>query len=232
LQALLPQVEQFAMGEYLNALAQGAKLSPGTYNDVVEKLHGYTGLSEQYIRESNLRIPYWRYTTELLRNQGQTVGRFDSRFTSYALDKVGDRPEFDATDAAIDAAFVGAGNYFIRTMLRYNPPLEYRPTAYNIIRNWDWKHEGNLPTNTAQDLARAMAFNPGLKVFSANGYYDFATPFYATIYTLNHLQLPPQLQSNISYGFYESGHMVYLHTAALSQFHNDLENWYGRVLTR
>lgn len=230
LAALLPEVEQFAMNEYLNALAQGARLPRGTYNDVVAKLHRYTGLSEQYIRTSNLRIPYWRFTTELLRNSGQTLGRYDSRYTSYALDRIADRPEFDATDSAIDAAFVGAGNYYVRSLLHYNPPIEYVPLSRTIFPQWDWKHNGNLPTNTAQDLAKAMTFNPGLHVFSANGYYDFATPFFATVYTLNHLNLAPQLQSNITYGFYESGHMVYLHPAALSQFHDDLERWYGQVL--
>ena len=85
-----------------------------------------------------------------------------------------------------------------------------------------------MPTNTAQDLAEAMTFNPGLHVFSANGYYDMATPFYATVYTLEPLNLAPQLQSNITYGYYESGHMVYLHPAALAQFHDDLERWYGK----
>jgi carboxypeptidase C (cathepsin A) len=230
LPALLPEVEQFAMNEYLNALAQGAKLSPATYNDIVAKLHRYTGLSERYIRNSNLRIPYWRYTTELMRDSGQTVGRYDARYTSYSLDRIADRPQFDATDSAIDAAFVGAGNYYVRQMLRYNPPIEYVPLSNTIFPQWDWKHNGNVPTNTAQDLAKAMTFNPGLHVFSANGYYDFATPFFATVYTLNHMNLAPQLQSNISYGFYESGHMVYLHPAALSQFHDDLERWYGQVL--
>jgi carboxypeptidase C (cathepsin A) len=232
LQGLLPQVEQFAMGEYLNALAQGDSLSPSAYNDVVAKLHQYTGLSTQYIRLSNLRIPYWRYTTELLRNSGETLGRYDSRYTSYALDRIADRPQFDATDSAIDAAFVGAGNYYLREMLQYDTPLEYIPITGSINRSWDWKHNGNLPTNTAQDLAAAMTFNPGLRVFSANGYYDMATPFFATVYTLNHLNVAPALQSNISYGFYESGHMVYLHPAALAQFHNDLENWYAQVLKR
>ncbi|HEY5425573.1 MAG TPA: hypothetical protein VIJ77_03395 [Candidatus Tumulicola sp.] len=232
LQNLLPQVEQFAMGEYLNALAQGANLSPSTYNDVVAKLHQYTGLSTQYIRESNLRIPYWRYMTELLRNNGQTVGRYDARYVSYTLDRIEDRPQFDATDSAIDAAFVGAGNYYVRQLLHYNTPLEYLEVAYGINRHWDWKHNGNLPTNTAQDLAAAMTFNPGLHVFSANGYYDMATPFFATVYTLNHLNLAPPLQNNITYGFYESGHMVYLHPAALAQFHTDLERWYADVLKR
>jgi carboxypeptidase C (cathepsin A) len=232
LQVLLPQVEQFAMHEYLNALAQGSNLSPATYDDVVAKLHQYTGLSEQYIRESNLRIPYWRYTTELLRNTGRTVGRLDSRYTSYTLDRVAGRPQFDATDSAIDAAFTGAGNYYLREMLHYHTPQQYVPISGTIFGQWDWKHNGNLPTNTAQDLAQAMVFNPNLQVFSGNGYFDFATPFFATVYTLNHLNLPHALQGNIELHFYDSGHMVYLHPEALATFHADLEAWYAKVLAR
>ena len=229
LDALLPQVEQFAMGEYLNALAQGAKLSPSAYDDVVAKLHQYTGLSERYIRDSNLRVPYWRYQTELFRNNGEMTGRLDARYVSYNLDRISDRADFDATDAAMDAGYVAAGNYFMRDVLGYRTDLIYRPIA-NVFAQWDWKHNGNVPTNTAQDLASAMTFNPNLRVFSANGYYDFATPFFATVYTLNHLTLPPALQQNISYGFYESGHMVYLHPQALAQFHDDLERWYVQTL--
>lgn len=229
LDQLLPQVESFAMNEYLTALAQGANLSPSTYNDVVAKLHQYTGLSEDYIRRSNLRIPYGRYTTELFRNSGDVIGRYDARFTSYNLDRLSDQPDFDPTDAAMDSAFVATGNVFLRQILGYHTSLTYLPSI-NVFRDWDWKHNGAVPTNTAQDLAAAMVYNPNLRVFSGNGYYDFATPFYATVYTLNHLTLPPQLQKNISYGFYQSGHMVYLHHDALVQFHNDLENWYQATL--
>jgi carboxypeptidase C (cathepsin A) len=231
LAALLPQVEAFAMGEYLNALAQGSNLSPSEYDDVVAKLHQYTGLSEHYIRLSNLRIPYWRYATELFRDSGVMLGRYDSRYTSFNLDRINDRPPFDPVDAAIDAAFVATGNYYVRQVLGYQTTLIYRPTI-NVFSHWDWKHNGALPTNTAQDLAAAMAYDPNLQIFSGNGYFDFATPFWATVYTLNHLTIPPQLQQNISYGFYESGHMVYLHPQALQQFHNDLEAWYARVLSR
>jgi carboxypeptidase C (cathepsin A) len=229
LAALLPEVEGFAMGEYLSALAQGARLSPSTYNDVVAKLHQYTGLSEQYIRDSNLRVPYWRFETELFRNNGIALGRYDARYTSFMLDRLGERNDFDATDSAIDAAFVASGNYLLRDILGYRTNLVYRPMI-SVFRQWDWKHNGNLPTNTAQDLAAAMVFNPNLRIFSGNGYYDFATPFFATVYTLNHLNVPPQLQQNISYGFYESGHMVYLHLQALAQFHDDLERWYTQTL--
>ncbi len=157
------------------------------------------------------------------------LGRYDSRYTSFNLDRINDRAPFDPVDSAIDAAFVATGNYFMRQVLGYQTTLIYRPVI-NVFSQWDWKHNGALPTNTAQDLAAAMAFDPNLQIFSGNGYYDFATPFWATVYTLNHLMLPPQLQKNITYGFYESGHMVYLHPAALAQFHTDLEAWYARTL--
>ena len=126
---------------------------PASYDDVVAKLHQYTGLSESYIRLSNLRVPYWRFATELFRNSGVMTGRYDARYTSFNLDRLNDRSDFDPTDSAIDAAFVATGNFYMRQILGYNTTLIYRPTI-NVFRQWDWKHNGGLPTNTAQDLAR------------------------------------------------------------------------------
>jgi carboxypeptidase C (cathepsin A) len=229
LQALIPQVQQFAMGEYLNALAKGAALPPAEFNDVVAKLHHFTGLPESYIRSSNLRVNYNRFATELLRNNGEMVGRFDGRYVNYNLDIPNQFQNFDPTDSSIDAAYVGSGNYLMRTLMKYNTSLVYLPVT-NVGRDWDWKHDGQQPANTANDLANALVFNQNLRVFSANGYFDMATPFQGTYYTLNHLNLPPAIQSHISFGFYESGHMVYVHPAALAQFHNDLEAWYANTL--
>jgi carboxypeptidase C (cathepsin A) len=237
LNVLLPEVENFALTEYLDGLAQGAKIAPDRFNDIVAKLHRYTGLSEQYIRNSNLRLPYDRFENELLRNQGMTVGRLDARFQTYVLDRPEVSPDWDATDAAIDAAFIATGNQYLRETLNYKPPLLYRSEVYDLIGadgyQWDMKHGQNVQTtNVAPDLAQAMTYNPHLKIFSANGFFDFATPFFATVYVLNHLNLAPAVQRNISYGFYESGHMVYLHSAALAKFHADLERWYTQALTK
>jgi carboxypeptidase C (cathepsin A) len=235
LSALLPEVENFALTEYLDALGEGAQLSPDRYNDVVDKLRRYTGLSAQYIRNSNLRIPYDRFENELLRERGITVGRLDSRFETYVLDRPEVSPDWDATDAAIDSAFVSTVNYYLRQVLKYDTPLLYRAEIYDLIyaddQTWDFKHGNDVQVlNVAPDLAQAMTYNPRLQVFSANGYFDFATPFFATEYALNHLYLAPALQRNITYGFYQSGHMVYLHPQALARFHADLERWYVRVL--
>ncbi len=120
-------------------------------------------------------------------------------------------------------------------MLKYDTPLLYRSEIYDLIfaddQTWNFKHGINVQVlNVTPDLAQAMTYNPSMKVFSANGYFDFATPFFATVYALNHLYLAPALQRNITYGFYHSGHMVYLHPEALGRFHADLERWYARVL--
>jgi carboxypeptidase C (cathepsin A) len=236
LNALLPEVENFALTEYLDALGQGAQLPPDRYNDIVAKLHRYTGLSEQYIRNSNLRIPYDRFENELLRERGLTVGRLDARFQTYVLDRAEVSPDWDATDAAIDSAFISTGNYYLTQVLAYKTPLLYRAEIYDLIyadgNSWDSKHGDDAQIfNVAPDLAYTMTVNEKMKVFSANGYFDFATPFFATVYVLDHLYLAPALQRNISYGFYPSGHMVYLHPAALAQFHADLERWYAQVLS-
>jgi len=227
----LSGVEQFAMTDYLNALAQGSNLSPDAFASVVARVHGFTGISERYIRNSNLRIPYWRYMTELKRDQGIAIGRYDARYTAFSLDPIADQTDFDATDAATVSAYVASGNAYLRQTLGYHTDLEYR-TEISVFKDWDWKHNGQVPANTAQDLARAMVYNPNMQVFSAAGYYDLATPFFATVYTLNHLNVPPPIQMNISYGFYESGHMVYLNPEALAQFHDDLERWYDRALSQ
>ncbi len=232
LPSFLHQVEGFALGEYLDALAKGASLGPAERADVIRKLHQYTGLSTQYITESNLRIPYLRFQSELLRESGQIVGRIDTRYRTYSLDIVEASPDWDPSDAAMTDAFTATFNQYVTQDLHYDAGIPYRTVAYRYTRDWDWKHDGVEPTNVAPDLAAAMTKNPHLRVFSANGYFDFATPYFATVYTLNHLNLAPALQGHITYGFYQSGHMVYLHPPALAAFRADLERWYDGVLQR
>lgn len=239
LASFLSSVKQFAMGEYLDALYKGDKLSASERDDVIRKLSNFTGLSPQYIRLSNIRIPYDKFENELLRNQGETVGRLDSRYQTWNLDRASvEGPSWDPTDSTIDAPYTTAINQYLRVDLKYNPPIPYRANIYELIYGpgfsnqdgWDFSHNGRYPTNTAPDLADAMAQNPSLKVFSANGYYDFATPFFATDYTLRHLNLSPTLQNNITYGYYQTGHMIYLSESALAQYKADLARWYDSAL--
>lgn len=232
LQAFLRNVETFAGGRYLHDLAQGSDLSQAAFNDDVERLHQYLGLSTQYIREANLRIGYRRFEKELLRNQNIVVGRLDSRYQTYDIDGVNDNPNWDPADVGFSGAFVSGFNQYVRDTLHYNSDLQYRPTAYSQLgAPWDFHHQGNdPPANVAPDLATAMTQNPHLQIFNGAGVYDFATPYFAAEYTLNHLNLAPALRKNITQGDYASGHMVYINPQVMAEFKNDLSRWYDRAV--
>ncbi len=233
LPAFLDEVRAFSLGEYADALARGSTLPLATYNEIVAKLHRYTGLPAQFIRNSNLRVPYPRFETELLRQGGRVVGRLDSRYAMQSLDPLSNDPDDDAASAAISGPYGAAVNQYIRSDLGYHTSLLYQQNAYDAIREsggWENKHNGNPLTDVSPDLAAAMVYDPHLRVFSANGYYDFATPYSATLFTLNHLGLDAPLRQNITYGFYQSGHMMYLVPSALAQLHDDLERWYSAML--
>jgi carboxypeptidase C (cathepsin A) len=235
LMSFVQSAEAYASGQYLHDLALGADLSPSAFNADVARLHSYLGLSDEYIRDSNLRIPYNRFLQALLRDQDTLVGRYDARYTTYDLAANNDSPEWDPSDVGISGAFVGLGMNYMTQTLGYKTNLQYRPTSYGPVlgARWDMHHNGDdPPANVAPDLARAMTTNPHLKVFSGNGYFDFATPFFATEYTLDHLGLAPELQKNITFGFYPSGHMVYLNPQALVLFKADLAKWYDSALSQ
>ncbi len=212
-------------------------MAPASGENVARQLAAYLGIPVNYVLESDLRVPYDRYQRELLRAQNLVFGRLDSRYTTYGLEPASNEgPPWDPTDASIDAPYTTAINAYLRDDLKYDTPLRYRANIYGIIygngNSWDFSHDRRQPTNVAPDLARAMTQNPSLQVYSANGYYDFATPFFATVYTLQHLDVAPALQKNITFGFYQSGHMVYLNDSALAQFKSDLARWYDRALGR
>jgi carboxypeptidase C (cathepsin A) len=233
----IKECEQFALGEYLDALYRGDTLGNAERDDVIRKLSRFTGLSPQYVRLSNIRVPYDKFERELLRNQAIVVGRLDSRYQTYDLSNATiEGPDWDPTDSTIDGPYTTAINSYLRQDLKYSPPIPYRTNVYGIIyadgNSWDFAHGGRYPTNVAPDLANVMAQNPRLHVFSANGYYDFATPFFATDYTLRHMNLSPALQSNITYGYYEAGHMIYLSDSALAQYKADLARWYDSATGR
>ncbi|HUA08349.1 MAG TPA: hypothetical protein VMA98_03680 [Candidatus Acidoferrales bacterium] len=231
----LHTVEDFASGDYLHDLAAGSTLSSSEFNADVARLHQYIGLPEDYIRNSNLRIPYFRFLQALLRDQDTVVGRYDSRYMTWDLAPMSDYPQWDPSDVGISGAFVALGMDYMTQTLGYKTNMQYRPTSYGPVlgARWDFHHNGDdPPANVTPDLARAMTTNPHLKIFSANGYFDFATPFFATQYTLDHMGLAPALQKNISWGFYPSGHMVYLNPQALVLFKADLSRWYDSVLNQ
>jgi carboxypeptidase C (cathepsin A) len=217
----LAEVENFARNEYTLALMQGDTLAEEERQLIVQAVARYTGLSERYIEQTNLRLNIFRFIKELRRDEGLTVGRLDSRFTARDRDNAGERFEFDPSYAVIQGPYTATFNDYVRRELQFESDL-----PYNILTGevWPWGYEThqNQYVNVAETLRQAMNYNPHLKVFVANGYYDLATPYFATQYTFNHLGIDRSLRQNITMTYYEAGHMMYVHIPSLAQLKEDL----------
>jgi carboxypeptidase C (cathepsin A) len=235
------QAREFASGPYAQALFQGDRLPPAQLDSVAKEMSRLTGLSVDYIKEANLRVSPTRFRKEVMRGDRKTLGRYDMRFEGIDVDAAGENPSYDASDTGITGAYVAAIHDYLERELKYETTDTYRPSA-GSIGQWDWKHkppsggpgpggEQQLPY-VAGDLGAAMRKNPHLKVFSANGYFDLATPFFATEYDLDHMNLEPELRGNVQFGYYPSGHMIYLNVDALKQLRDDLAGFIEKASKR
>ncbi len=226
----LAEVEAFAMNEYTLALMKGASLPEEERDEIVQKLARYTGLSPEYIVRTNLRIHIFRFCKELLREQRRTVGRLDTRFVGIDRDAAGEHFEEDPSYAATLGAYTSTFNDYIRRELAFESDLPYEILSFKVFPAWQYAQNQNSFVNVAETLRKAMTMNPALKVHVANGYYDLATPYQATRYTFEHLDLDPSLQGNISMSFYEAGHMMYVHLPSLGQLKENLANFMQETL--
>ena len=224
LQKLLAEVEKFAQDEYAAALLKGDSLSKRERAAVVEKLARYTGLSADFIERSNLRINDQHFFKELLRSRGQTVGRLDSRFTG--LDRLGvtQQPEYDPLLTNVLGPYTAAFYDYIRSELKFETDLPYEILS-GFVHPWSYAEFENHFVHVGETLRSAMTYNPHLKVFVANGYYDLGTPYFATEYTFNHLGLHESLRGNVSMEYYEAGHMMYIHLPSLEALKRDLADF-------
>ena len=220
----LREVEEFAVGEYTVALMKGTDLLEDERQEVIRKLTRYTGLPIDYIGRTDLRVNIMRFCKELLRNQGKTIGRFDSRFTGLDRDSVGERFEYDPSYTNILGPYTATLNDYLRSQLEFESDLAYEILT-DRVHPWNYDTHQNQYVNVTDILRKAMTTNPYLKVFVASGYYDLATPYMATRYTFNHLGLDKSLQQNVSMSFYEAGHMMYVHQQSLIQLKEDLEGF-------
>jgi carboxypeptidase C (cathepsin A) len=226
LRSLLDEVEAFAMGEYATALMKGDRLTDAEKDRIAERLAAYTGLSKKYLLQAHLRPVIHKFVKELRRDEGLTVGRLDSRFTGKDYDDTGERYEFDPSyDGAIYGPYTAAVYDHLGRYLEYHSELPYEILT-GRVRPWDYSNVQNEYLNVAESLRSTMHKNPFMKVLICNGYYDLATPYFATEYTLDHMFLDPALRKNITMKYYEAGHMMYIHRPSLEQFTRDVEEFY------
>ena len=174
--------------------------------------------------QTNLRIRIHRFVKQLRRDERLTVGRLDSRFTGVDRDAAAETYDYDPSYAAIQGPYTATLNDYVRRELGFEIDLPYEILS-GRVRPWNWGDNENRYVNVAETLRQAMTRNPRLKVFVANGYFDLATPYFATQYTFDHLGLDESLRHNISMSYYEAGHMMYIHLPSLKQLKEDLSRF-------
>jgi carboxypeptidase C (cathepsin A) len=225
----LKEVEKFAIEEYSVALLKGDLLQGKEREQVLKKLEAYTGLSQTYLERANLRPVIYAFCKELLRGEYQVVGRFDSRYKY--VDKSNGNAESGEFDPSYQPTILGSFgtliNDYIGRDLNYKNILPYNILT-GRVQPWDYSNFTNRYVNTAESLRRAMVMNPHMKVWIGNGYYDLATPYFATEHTVNHLALDKDLAKNIWMTYYPAGHMMYLQKKSLEQMRQEAVEFYTK----
>ena len=227
-QQFLNEVRAFTEDEYLPALHKGSALSARQQKNVAEKLAGYIGVTPDYVLRNNLRVPIMRFAKEILRSEGKSVGRFDSRITGVDVDDAAENFERDPSFDVVQGVYSACLNDYVRRELRFESDLPYEILSFKVFPKWKYDEFQNNFVNVAETLRGAMMKNPHLKLFVANGIYDLATPFYATEYTMNHLGLRDDVDKNVTMAYYDAGHMMYTHKPSLKALAGDLKKFIRR----
>lgn len=228
LKQALAESERFALGEYAAALMKGNDLGEAERRDIAAKLSRLTGLSEEYLQEVHLRPVIYSVVKEILRKEGETMGRLDSRFRGMDRD-TGEGFDYDPSYAAILGPYSAALNHYVREDLGFRSELPYEILT-DRVGPWNYAPYNNQYVNVAEDLRKAMARNPALQVFVANGYYDLATPYFGTEYTFDHLGFEPDYRRRVKMAYYEAGHMMYIRRADREKLKSDLSGFVRAVL--
>jgi len=226
------EVEHWAMGDYATALAKGDSLPADERQKMIDAYARYTGLDRKLIDNANLRIDVEQFTHNLLLDQKLRVGRLDGRFTGVDPEGLLETHEFDPTASAIVPPYTSVFNNYLRNDLGYKVDMPYKVFAWDepAFQKWDWGEAIKGFPNTAPGLRAALAKNPYLKVLVMEGYYDLATPYLAANYSIDHLNLGPQLRKNIGFETYEAGHMVYVDNTSHAKMTRDLGEFMGKCL--
>jgi carboxypeptidase C (cathepsin A) len=229
LRTFLDEVEVFAAGAYASALFQGDALDEAGRKKVAAKIASYIGLSVEYVLRYDLRIEILRFCKQLLREDRRTIGRIDARYTGIDRFADGDAMESDPSIDATMGPFTASLNDYVRRELGYESELPYEILSEKVHEAWDYEEFKNSHVDVSEALRETMSRNPAMRVFVASGYYDLATPHFATDYTFNHLGLDPSLRANVEIAYYEAGHMMYAHKPSREQLAADVKGFIARA---
>jgi carboxypeptidase C (cathepsin A) len=229
LQSALKEAEHWAMTGYRAALDKGDRLTPSERKETLDQLAHFTGLDRDYLDRSEMRFGVQQFTRQLLRDRKLTIGRLDGRLTGPSPLNAGETAEFDPSSTLIRPPFQAAFFHYLQTELKYNTDMTYYVSGG--IAPWDYGLQNGY-VETASALRNAFAKNPHLKVLVCAGYYDLATPYFAAQHTFSHMGLHPDMHKNVSWRFYEAGHMMYIVRGCRTQLKRDMAEFIQSCLAK
>ncbi len=215
---VLPLAEDYAVNELMPILAKGGFVSDEKRNEAAEQMARFSGISKKAILQYNLDVPTSFYWKELLRDEGHTVGRLDSRYKGLDRTDGGESPDFNSELTSWLHAFAPAVNYYFRNELNYKTDVKYN--MFGPVGPWD--RSGN---NTGENLRLAMAQNPFLHTMIQSGYYDGATKYFDAKYTMWQIDPSGKMKDRFSFKGYRSGHMMYLRAEDLKNANDDVREF-------
>jgi carboxypeptidase C (cathepsin A) len=225
LEKTLAEARRFARDEYLPILARGDAISKEEREAFATKLAGFLGVSKDFVLRCDLRVPIGPFTKELLRDQSRTVGRLDSRYKGVDRSDATATFEYDPSMSAILGPYTAAVNAYVRGELNWESDVNYEILTGRVR---PWKTQDGRYVDVSETLRASMSKNPSLKVWVANGYFDLATPFFASEYTVDHMGLDPMLRGNVSMTYYKGGHMMYVRKEDLAGIKKDAVRFYAK----
>ena len=215
---ILPEVEEFTINKLIPALSKGGFISDVELKSIALSMARYSGLSEKSIIQNNLNVKTDFFWKDLLRDKGMTIGRLDSRYLGIDKKEVGIRPDYNSELRSWEHSFTPAINHYIRKELNFKTDLKYN--IFGPVHPWN-----NDDDNTREDLRRAMAENPYLKVLFQSGYYDGATTYFNAKYTMWQVDPSGKMKNRFYFKGYRSGHMMYLRNEDLIKANDDLRTF-------
>ena len=215
---ILPEVEEFTINKLIPALSKGGFVSDAELKSIASSMARYSGLSEKSILQNNLDVKTDFFWKDLLRDKGMTIGRLDSRYLGIDKKEVGIRPDYNSELRSWEHSFTPAINHYIRKELNFKTDLKYN--IFGPVHPWN-----NDDDNTREDLRRAMAENPYLKVLFQSGYYDGATTYFNAKYTMWQVDPSGKMKNRFYFKGYRSGHMMYLRNEDLIKANDDLRTF-------
>jgi carboxypeptidase C (cathepsin A) len=226
IEPFLHEVEQYALGEYASALLQGADLDPTKKAAVAAKLESYTGVPAALWLKANLRLTGGEFAKYLQDGSDITTGRLDSRFEGPEMNPMSAETEYDPLSDSIQSAILAAMSTYAHDTLKFGDDMTYKPSASEPGFDWDMNHAvpgagwPGTSTNVSTDIAYTMKVNPKMHILLMGGYFDLGTLYFGATYEMKHLPIPANLQKNIEYKFFPTGHMVYVNPDALRSLHD------------